>query len=237
VTWQIAVAAAAVAAGALVQGSIGFGFALVSAPVIGLVVPAALPGSLLLLALPLNAVMIRREWRSAHLSGFGMLVVGLGIGTPLGALALRAAPADLLGALFGAAIVMAAAASLLAPAIEPTPGAQLAAGLLSGAINTVAATGGPPIALLYQRRPGPVLRATLAMTFAVASVFAIAAIVVFGEFGRSDWLLAAWGLPGLLAGLLASRPLARYLDERWLRPAVIAFAGVAGIAAMIRALV
>jgi uncharacterized protein len=36
-------------------------------------------------------------------------------------------------------------------------------------------------------------------------------------------------LPGLLLGLWASRWVVKRLDERWLRPAVLAFAAVAGL--------
>lgn len=233
--WQLALATLAVAAGAVVQGSIGFGFALVAAPVVSLLAPRALPGALLVLALPLGAVMVARERASIHPAGIRLLVAGIVAGTPLGAVALRAAPPELLGAVLGAAIVAAAAASALASRIEPTTGALVAAGALSGAINTVAATGGPPVALLYQSRPGPELRATLAATFLVSNILSLAAAGVAGHLGRSDALLALAAAPGLAAGLAASRPLGRHLDGRLLRPAVIAFAAVAGAGAIVRA--
>jgi len=36
-------------------------------------------------------------------------------------------------------------------------------------------------------------------------------------------------LPGLLVGLWASQWVVKRLDERWLRPAVLVFAAVAGV--------
>ena len=60
----------AVTLGALVQGSVGFGFALIVVPVLALVDPETLPATVLLLALPLSSVMVLRERRSVDLPGF-----------------------------------------------------------------------------------------------------------------------------------------------------------------------
>jgi hypothetical protein len=39
--------------------------------------------------------------------------------------------------------------------------------------------------------------------------------------------------PGLLLGLWASRQVAGLLDERWLRPTILAFAALAGLAIVV----
>jgi uncharacterized membrane protein YfcA len=54
----------AVAAGAVVQGSVGFGFALVVVPVLTFVRPDVLPATVLLLTLPLSVTMAVRERRA-----------------------------------------------------------------------------------------------------------------------------------------------------------------------------
>ena len=53
-TWQFCCDRRHVVVAGFVQGSTGVGFALIVAPVIGLLAPALLPGALLLVMLPLN---------------------------------------------------------------------------------------------------------------------------------------------------------------------------------------
>ena len=57
-------------------------------------------------------------------------------------------------------------------------------------------------------------------------------LVGLGLAGKVEWqhvALALELLPGLLVGLWASRWVVKLLDERWLRPAVLTFAAVAGV--------
>jgi len=57
-------------------------------------------------------------------------------------------------------------------------------------------------------------------------------VVGLGFAGKVEWrhfVLALELLPALLVGLWASRWVVKRLNERWLRPAVLAFAAVAGV--------
>jgi uncharacterized membrane protein YfcA len=58
----------------------------------------------------------------------------------------------------------------------------------------------------------------------------LAGLALAGKVQGWHFLLALQLLPGLLVGLWSSRWVIRYLDERWLRPAVLTFAAVAGLA-------
>ena len=60
----VAIVSVAVAIGAVIQGSIGFGYALVAVPALVLILPWAVPAAPLLLALPMTTLMRAREWRS-----------------------------------------------------------------------------------------------------------------------------------------------------------------------------
>ncbi|HET9650648.1 MAG TPA: hypothetical protein VFP36_00580, partial [Usitatibacter sp.] len=75
----------AVMAAALVQGSIGVGFALITAPVMAMLAPQLVPVGLLALMLPLNAYVAWRE--RAALDRFGMtwITAGRVAGTAAGA--------------------------------------------------------------------------------------------------------------------------------------------------------
>ena len=88
----VAVLAVAVAAGAVVQGSIGFGYALVAVPAMVLLFPWAVPVTPLLLALPMTLLMSAREWRSIDLGGFALITGGRLVGTVAGVVLLVVAP-------------------------------------------------------------------------------------------------------------------------------------------------
>lgn len=233
---QIALLAVAVALGALVQGAVGFGFALVAAPVFTLVAPQAMPGALLVLGLPLNLFVAWRERAHADLDGLVPVVAGLVVGTAAGTAILAAVPAASLSVLFGAAIVGATALSAARPIRHVGGPARIAAGTASGLINVVATTGGPPLALLYSRRPGPQLRATLALAFLIGLVLSLVGALVAGRLDGEHVVVAASLVPALAVGLWSSRLVARALDERWLRPAVLVFAAGSGLAAVARGL-
>lgn len=234
---ELALALAAVAVGAIIQGSIGFGFSFVAAPVITLFVPRALPATLLFLALPMTALMALRERQAIDLRGFAWITAGRVLGTAAGAAVLVAVPANWLSVLFGSIISAAAGVSLLGPSFEARPRTRFVAGAASGVMGTAAAVGGPPLALVEQASPGPVLRSTLAVSFLAGLAMSLAALWVAGEVHGWQVVLAAELVPALLGGLLVSRLLVPVLDERWLRPAVLAFAAAGGAAAVVKGLV
>jgi uncharacterized membrane protein YfcA len=74
-----------------------------------------------------------------------------------------------------------------------------------------------------------VLRSTLSVSFVVGIVMSLAGLALAGKVQGWHFLLALQLLPGLLLGLWASRWVVKSLDERWLRPAVLMFAAVAGL--------
>jgi uncharacterized membrane protein YfcA len=226
----LAVLAVAVAAGAVIQGSIGFGYALLAMPAMSLVLPWAVPVTPLLLALPMTVLMSAREWRSIDTGGFVLITTGRLIGTIAGVTLLALAPKGWLSALTGLLIVAAALGSFLSPNLEVNDRTRIAGGLASGVVGTVAALGGTPLALVYQDRSGPELRSTLAVSFVVGILMSLSGLWLVGKVEARHAVLALELLPCLLVGLWASRWIVARLDERWLRPAVLAFATIAGAA-------
>ncbi len=140
------------------------------------------------------------------------------------------APQGWLSALTGLLIVAAALGSFLSPNFEVNDRTRIAGGLASGVVGTVAALGGTPLALVYQDRSGPELRSTLAVSFVVGILMSLAGLWLAGKVEVRHAVLALELLPCLLVGLWASRWVVERLDERWLRPAVLAFATIAGVA-------
>ena len=219
----------AVAVGAVIQGSIGFGYAFVAVPTMALLYPEALPATPLLLALPLTALMSAREWRSIDVTGFFLITVARAVGTAAGVALVVLIPTSFLSVFAGLLITAVALLSFFNPNIEVSNKTRLAGGIASGITSTTAAIGGPPLALIYQDRSGAELRSTLSISFVVGIVMSLVGLAFAGRVQGWHLLLALQLLPGLLVGLWASRWVIKYLDERWLRPAVLIFAALAGL--------
>ncbi len=224
------------ALGGFVQASIGLGFALVSAPVIALVEPEAIPVVLLLLAAPLNVFVLARERSAVDRPAAGHVILGMAAGSAAGAAILRAVPQDDLAVLFGAAVLLAVGSSIVHPAARFGGRARVSAGVGAGIINTVAATGGPVVALVFQHREGSALRSTLALAFLAQVVLSVAALAVAREVGWDHVRLALAVTPAVAVGVALTGPMLRVIDRGVLRPAVLTFAALSGAAAIARGL-
>jgi uncharacterized membrane protein YfcA len=220
----------AVAIGAVIQGSIGFGYALVGVPALVLLLPWSVPVTPLLLALPMTVLMSATEWHSIDFGGFFLITAGRLLGTIAGVALLVFVPGGSLSTLIGLLVLAAALASFLKPSFEIGNSTRLTGGIASGVVSTVAALGGTPLALIYQDRSGAELRSTLSISFVVGIAMSLVGLGLAGKVEWRHFVLALELLPGLLVGLLASRWVVKRLDERWLRPAVLTFAAVAGVA-------
>ena len=230
------IALAAITIGALVQGSVGFGANIVAVPVIALFEPDALPATLALVVIPLVAAMAVRERHAVDRAGVTWITVGRVPGTVVGAAVVAVISADTLSVLLGAGVLLAVVMSALTTTIPVNRVTATSAGFASGAMGTATAIGGPPLALLYQHHEGPVLRATLAVSFAIGTVLSLVGLAIAGAIKPWHVLLALALVPGLLTGLALSRLLVHRLDRAWLRPAVLTFAAVTALIAIVRGL-
>lgn len=82
--------------------------------------------------------------------------------------------------------------------------------------------GGPPLALLYQREPGPRVRATLGAYFVLGALLSLGALAAAGHVNGRQLAVGTALVPFLVAGFAASGPLRRVLDARGLRTPVLA---------------
>jgi len=224
----------AVAAGTAVQATIGFGVNLVAVPVVALVAPEALPATLVLLAVPLAVAMVVREHHHVDRSGLAWALTGRLPGTVAGVWIVTAVSDDTLSTIVGVTVVVAVVMSVASPPIPVRPDTALVAGVVSGLMGTATSIGGPPLALLYQHHEGPVLRSTLAGSFTAGTVISLTALAIGGEVSSDDLRFALMLLPGLAAGAVIAPTLARRVDARYLRPAVLGFAAVTGTLAIVR---
>lgn len=226
----------ATVAGGVIQGAIGFGFALVAVPALALVDPDAVPVTVMLMAVPMTIVMALRERHHIDGPGFASIMVGRVLGIAGGVVLLSVVPERSLSVLVGAMVLLGVALSVSGLDLEPRRWLNVGAGIVSGVMGTTSAIGGPALAVVYQRRPGPELRSTLALSYLAGLGLAIAALAAVGRVHAWHLVLALELVPGLLLGLWLSFRLAALLDRGWLRPSVLSFAGIAGVVIIVRAL-
>ncbi len=223
--------------GALIQGSIGFGLGFAAAPAMTLIHPEAVPATLLILSIPMVVIIALRERSSINIRGFLLITMGRIPGTLAGVLILVVVPANLLALVLGLLILTGVTMSVIGTRFELRDRNQLVAGFASGIMGTAAAIGGPPVALVYQDRPGGELRSTLSLAFVVGVIMSLVGLAIAGKVQGWHALFALELMPGLLLGVLVSNFAAPFLDKRWLRPAVLAFAAVSSAVVIVKGLI
>jgi uncharacterized membrane protein YfcA len=230
----LAVVGAAVVAGALVQGTIGLGLGLVAAPVVTLADPGLMPDLMLWLAAALPVLTLAHEWRHVDRRGLLWALAGRVPGTAIGVVVVTLASDRALGLAVGGMVLVAVAASLRDVRVRARRRSLVVAGVVSGAAGTATSIGGPPVALVLQHRPGPVVRATLGAYFAAGALMSLAGLALAGEVSRRPLVLAAALLPGLAIGFALAQPLRRRVDAGRLRPAILAVCAVSAAVLIVR---
>jgi uncharacterized membrane protein YfcA len=232
----IAGVTAVMATAAILQGAVGFGLGLIAIPFLIHLDLRFVPGPLLVAALSLHILVLRRDWSGVDKSGLAMLLSGRVLGTIPAALLLAWLPLDSMKILLAAVVLAGAVMGMLHSGGHPTPAVLFGAGTASGFMATAAGLGGPPVALVYQRQPGLRLRGTLAAYFIVGTVFSLVALAWAGRFGTEEMRLSGLLIPGTVLGYFLSRPAAAYLDGGRTRAAVLAVSALAAVSVIVAVL-
>lgn len=233
-TPELVAALVAVFAGACLQGSLGFGLGLVAAPVLVLLDTSLVPAVVLGIGVPLTYLVAWRERRSLAIRPVVWAIAGRVPGTVLGAIAVVAFSQQSLAAAFAITLLIAVGLSIVDIAVRPSPTSMFWAGLGSGAMGTATSVGGPPMALLLQREPGPELRAALGAFMAFGATLSLITLVIVGEFDADDARTTLILLPAVLTGFVVSGWTNRILDRGYTRPAVLVFATLSALSILAR---
>src|SRR3954468_12014096 len=100
------VIATAVLLASCLQASIGFGMGMLAAPVVAIVDPGLIPGTLIMLATLLTLMVVIRERTAIDVSGTGWALLGRVPGTVAGALLLTVIPERGLAILIAAVVLV-----------------------------------------------------------------------------------------------------------------------------------
>ena len=233
---EIALALVFAALGATLQGSIGFGLAVVAAPLLLLINSVWVPGPMLLAAMLLVVLVAHRDREHIIARDVALGTVGRVLGTIPAAYALGVLPRHVYDLVFAAMVLGGVALSASGVHIARTRLNVVVAGTLSGVAGTISSIGGPPMALVYQHERGPSVRGTMSAIFILGTFISIAGLWWAGRFGTVELTLGLLLMPAVLVGFAVSRYTALWLDRRRIRPAILAVSALSALVILVRAI-
>ncbi|AXN08936.1 sulfite exporter TauE/SafE family protein [Vibrio anguillarum] len=159
--------------GSFVQTAIGFGLAIVAAPLLFLISADYVPAPICIVALFISILNALKHRSNIELGGLKMALIGRVPGSIAGGILLVLVSTDVLALWLGLLVLFAVAVSLLPYRIEPTPIKMGIAGFFSGFFGTSSAIGGPPMALILQHQEANQLRGNLSAFCVFSSIISL----------------------------------------------------------------
>lgn len=228
----IFIAMAIVFVGSFVQSAIGFGLAIIAAPILFPIAPEYVPGPISVTAFVLASLNAFKHKESIAIGGLKVALIGRIPGSILGAMLLLYVSTQTLSLWLGILVLIALLISLLPFRIEPTPIRMAVAGLLSGFMGTSSGIGGPPMALLLQHQEANALRGNLSAFFMCSSLISIAVLIAVGHFTVQHLLISLPLIPAVWAGYRCALLSMHYISRMWLRSGALMLCLISGISAI-----
>ena len=200
--------AVVVVVGATLQGLVGLGLNLVSAPIVTLLEPSLMPELPLALAVILPGMTLVQSRAEIDWRGLAWVMPFRVPGSVLGVLLLGWFSTRALGLAVGVMVLVAVALTLRAVEVPVSRTALATAGFVSGVAGTTTSIGGPPVALLYQHRSAQQIRSTLAVFFTLGALISLVAIRLGGDLFWHALVVSLVLTPFLLVGVRPRRPAA-----------------------------
>jgi uncharacterized protein len=238
-TAQIAAVVGAVFFASFIQALAGFGSALLAMPLMTL----AIPTSSAVVVSTLVSIMIT-TWQSWMMRADAArpvvkrMTVAAYLGMPLGLVVLSTVDDRVLRFTLGIAVLVAVVLLAANVRLQASRHTDLAAGFVSGVLNTALSTNGPPLvfALQARRLDAPTFRATISVIFALSNIFAVTLFVASGKVTRDGLIAAAFAAPALLLAQAIGFPLRHHVHGQRFRVLVLTLLTAAGVSAVLGAL-
>ncbi len=225
------IAALSLAAGCFIQTALGFGMAVLAAPIIVLVRPEWVPVALTVTALSLSLMnswhhRVGIQWRTMAVPFITRLP-----GTAIGAWILTLLPVAALQILVAASVFIAVLVTAFGRAFQATPTRLGAAGFISGIMGTTTSIGGPPMALVMQHGPANTTRANLSIYFTYSCILSLVSYQAVGILTPQLWLESLSFLPAALFGFFLGRLAHDWVDTRF-RPLLLVLCSLSAAMAL-----
>jgi uncharacterized membrane protein YfcA len=231
----------AVIAAGVIKGLTGFGFSLVSVPVLIVVLgpTTAVPVVILLNAVA-NVVLFPLVRKAANLKRIVPLIIAGIVTIPLGVLLLLALDTGTVELVAGSVTIFFALAFLAGfqrPVADEKWGFA-AAGLISGTLNGLISTGGPPAILFLTNQgvPKKAFRASMLAYFLCLSIVSVPTFLVGGLLSLEVVHYALMLLPAMFLGAFVGSKLLHGLPERTFRVTSLVVVMLAGTLSVLSSL-
>ncbi|WP_234497399.1 sulfite exporter TauE/SafE family protein [Vibrio maritimus] len=218
--------------GAYVQTAIGFGLAIVAAPLLFQVSPDYVPAPICLVALFISILNAMKHKSNIAIGGLKMAMIGRVPGSVAGAALLLYVSTQVLSLWLGLLVVFAVVVSLLPVRIEPTPTRMGIAGFFSGFFGTSSGIGGPPMALLLQHQEANQLRGNLSAFFVFSSIMSLIVQAPIGFLTLHHLYITVPLIPAAWLGYHLARLTTQSLPKEKVRLAALLLCSISGLTAI-----
>ena len=218
----------------IIQGLTGFGFALVSVPIMMfLLSPKVVVPIVVIHGLVINLIILFEARKWVNLKRIWPLMIAGAAGVPIGTYLLIALDASILKIFIGSVIIPFAITSL-AGFKKPIQNERLAfapVGITSGLLASSTSLSGPPVILFFvnQGIEKVIFRANLVAYFTVLSLAAILAFVIGGVITTTVINYTLWLLPAAILGAMTGIKLTPKVSENIFRNIALVIVIIAGL--------
>ncbi|HAG73516.1 MAG TPA: permease [Gammaproteobacteria bacterium] len=219
--------------GSYVQSSIGFGLAIISAPVLFFIDPIYVPAPITISALTLSIANAVKHRHAVSFTDLRFAILGRVPGTVVGGLLLIWMDVQGLALFLGVSVIAAVLLSLSGLRLRATKASMFSAGLLSGFMGTSSGIGGPPMALVMQHEGSDFIRANLAAFFIVSSIMSLIMLTAVDRFGQKEMIISLPLMPAALAGYWVAMRTLHLVSHEGLRLFSLLLCILAGSAAIL----
>ncbi|MCD9514988.1 sulfite exporter TauE/SafE family protein [Photobacterium carnosum] len=223
--------------GSFVQTAIGFGLAIVSAPILIIIAPQYVPAPICLVALFISLLNSLKHRNSIELGGLKMAILGRIPGSIAGATLLVFVSTQSLSLWVGLLVLLAVFISIMPFRIEPTPKRMVIAGFFSGLFGTSSAIGGPPMAILLQHQEANQLRGNLSAFFVFSSIISLITLIPVGFLNIDKLWLTLPLLPAAWAGYWLALKTTQSLPKQTIRYGALTLCFICGFIAIYKSLI
>ena len=205
--------------GTLIRSSLGFGEALVSVPLLALVMPVEVAAPLaVLVSITVAGIVVIQDRSHIHLRSAGWLVLATLPGIPLGLLLLKAVAEPIVKGILAAVIIAFSIYSLAHREMRELKHDRPAwlFGFIAGILGGAYGMNGPPLVIYGSlRRWTPKhFRATLQGYFFPASLIGMGGYGLAGLWTRTVNHFFLWSLPAVLIAIFLGRAINQHLNPR-----------------------
>lgn len=219
---------------AIIRQISGFGFALISMPLITMILGIRFATPFVAITgFTVGLLMISSNWQQADRRTLLQLLGCALLGVPLGVILFGYLPEDWVKRGLGALLVVYSLYALIQPQLPLVKHSSLTllCGFMSGVLTGAYNTGGPPVVVYGTLRhwPPEQFRSTLQLFFMLVSLLAMIGHGLTGLWTADMWWMFFYSLPGLLLGHYAGDKLHRVIPRHMFSPIIYSLLIVTGV--------